>query len=182
MDLLHCTAQAHTLCKEPFQRHISCYSESQVVLLQLPPSRDGGLWLNVIRQRVMYSWRSESMSLRENCITSGSPLYRGLARAIYILCIEHLRILRFSWELNWDLLHCRRTLYAKSHSDGVLVAIRNLRLCCYKRTISSRFLVILLRVPRLEVSYGFLKPQGRGMVFCQVFLLSPVKCTVTELQ
>jgi hypothetical protein len=56
---------------------------------------------------------------------------RGLTVAIYILCIEHLRMLRLSRESNRDLLHCRRTLYAKNHSNGVLVDIRNLSLCCY---------------------------------------------------
>jgi hypothetical protein len=37
---------------------------------------------------------------RENCMTLGSPLCRGLARATYILCIEHPRPKRLSWELN----------------------------------------------------------------------------------
>jgi hypothetical protein len=37
---------------------------------------------------------------RENCITSGSPLCRGLTRATYILCIEHPRPKRLSLESN----------------------------------------------------------------------------------
>ncbi len=36
----------------------------------------------------------------ENCITSGSPLCRGLTRATYILCIEHPRPKRLSQESN----------------------------------------------------------------------------------
>jgi hypothetical protein len=59
---------------------------------------------------------------------------RGLTRATCILCIEHLRMLRSVGNRTWGLLHCRRTLSAlsaKSHSNGVLVAIRNLSLCCY---------------------------------------------------
>jgi hypothetical protein len=54
----------------------------------------------------------------ENCITSGSPLCRGLTRASYIFCIEHQRLMLLG-NRTWDLLHCRRTLYAKSHSNGV---------------------------------------------------------------
>ncbi len=71
---------------------------------------------------------------RENCIMSGSPLCRGLTRATYILCIEHRRASAVQKRRsaarrvkcvavgNWtrDLLDCRRTLYAKSHSNGVI--------------------------------------------------------------
>jgi hypothetical protein len=90
-----------------------CYSS--------PPSRDGGSWLNVIGLRVAYAWRSDRMHVaaRELRITLGSPLCIGLTRAIYILCIEHLRMLHLSGNRTRDLLHCRRTLYAKSHSNGV---------------------------------------------------------------
>ncbi len=35
--------QANTICKEPFERHFSCYSESQLVLLQLPPKSRWGI-------------------------------------------------------------------------------------------------------------------------------------------
>ncbi len=56
---------------------------------------------------------------------------RGLTRAIYILSIEHLR-----------MLHCRRTLYAKSHLNGALVAIRNLSLCCYSSPPSRRWGIV----------------------------------------
>jgi hypothetical protein len=35
--------QANTLCKEPFERRISCHSESQLVLLQLPPKPRWGI-------------------------------------------------------------------------------------------------------------------------------------------
>ncbi len=80
----------------------SCHSGSQLVLLQLPPKLRWGSWLNVIRLRVAYAWRSDRMHVAawELRITSGSPLCRGLTRAIYILCIEHLRMLRLSGELN----------------------------------------------------------------------------------
>jgi hypothetical protein len=93
---------------------LCCYSS--------PPSRDGGSWLNVIRLHVAYGWRSDRMHVAawELRITPGSPLCRGLTRAIYILCIEHRRMLRLSGNLTRDLLHCRRTLYAKSHSNGIL--------------------------------------------------------------
>jgi hypothetical protein len=45
-----------------------------------------------------------------------------------------------------------------------------------------RFLGIILKVLRLEVSVymGFLTRREAGMVFYQVFLLSPLQCTVTE--
>ncbi len=73
---------------------LCCYSS--------PPSRDGGSWLNAIRLRVAYAWRSDRMHVAawELRITSGSPLCRGLTRATYILCIEHLRMLRLRWESN----------------------------------------------------------------------------------
>ncbi len=35
--------------------------------------------------------RRSNFRAAENCITSGSPLCRGLTRATYILCIEHPR-------------------------------------------------------------------------------------------
>ncbi len=73
---------------------LCCYSS--------PPSRDGGSWLNVIRLRVAYAWRSDRMHVAawELRIRSGSPLCRDLTRVIYILCIEHLRMLRLSRESN----------------------------------------------------------------------------------
>ncbi len=41
-------------------------------------------------EREQVAWTSEPL---ENCITSGSPLCRGLIRANYILYIEHLRLM-----------------------------------------------------------------------------------------
>jgi hypothetical protein len=64
---------------------------------------DWGSWRSLTRTRI-YSIgrvevriaregarRSNLRRLREKCITSGSPLCRGLTRATYILCIERLR-------------------------------------------------------------------------------------------
>jgi hypothetical protein len=46
---------------------------------------------------------------------------RGLTRATYIICIEHPRPNRLSRESNpGPPLYCRRTLYAKSRSNGVI--------------------------------------------------------------
>jgi hypothetical protein len=46
---------------------------------------------------------------------------------------------------------------------------------------SLRFLVIILRVRRLEVSVWISLTIGKGgMVFYQVFLLSPLQCTLME--
>jgi hypothetical protein len=95
--------QANTLCKEPFGWRIELpFGISACAATAPPPSRDGVSWLNVIRLRVAYAWRSDRMhvTVRELCITSGSPLCIGLTRAIYILCIEHLRMLRLSRESN----------------------------------------------------------------------------------
>ncbi len=39
----------------------------------------------------------------------------------------------------------------------------------HERTISLRFLDIILRVLRLEVQYGFIKPQGGGYGFLSVY-------------
>ena len=45
----------------------------------------------------------------------------------------------------------------------------------HNRTILFRFLGIILKVLRLEVSYGFITPfREGGMVYCQVFLLFTV--------
>ncbi len=54
----------------------------------------------------------------------------------------------------------------------------------HERTIPLRFLGIILRVLRVEVSVWISKTIGKGggMVFYQVFLLSPLQCTVTELK
>jgi hypothetical protein len=48
---------------------------------------------------------------------------RALTRATYILCIEHLRLMHLSQESKnrtQDLLHCRQTLSAKRHWNGVI--------------------------------------------------------------
>jgi hypothetical protein len=94
-----------------------------------PPSRDfassWGSWLSLTRTRIyligcvevqiarkgarrsnLYCVRgSRALSnlKRENCITSGSPLCRGLTKATYILCIlriEHQRLKRLNRESN----------------------------------------------------------------------------------
>jgi hypothetical protein len=44
----------------------------------------------------------------------------------------------------------------------------------HESTISLRFLEIILRFLRLEVCIGFLNHREGGMVFYQVFLLSPL--------
>jgi hypothetical protein len=46
----------------------------------------------------------------------------------------------------------------------------------HEHTMSLRCIISNLRFP-----YGFLEPLGRGYGFFQVFLLSPLQCTVTEL-
>jgi hypothetical protein len=48
-------------------------------------------------------------------------------------------------------------------------------------TVSKRFLCIISRILRLEVSVKFSKTRGRGYGFYQVFLLSPSQCKITEL-
>ncbi len=60
----------------------------------------------------------------ENCITSGSPLCRGLTRATYILCIEHPRPKRLSQESYLG----PPALQAKSHSNDVIICFSEPRL------------------------------------------------------
>jgi hypothetical protein len=48
----------------------------------------------------------------------------------------------------------------------------------HEGTFSLRFLGIILRILQLEL-FGFLKFRKGGMVFYQVFPLSPLLCTVT---
>ncbi len=68
----------------------------------------------------------------ENCITSGSPLCRGLIRATYILCIEHLRPKRLSRESNPGPSALQaNTLCKEPFEMALLTAIRNLGLYYY---------------------------------------------------
>ncbi len=94
--------QANTLCKEPRTTYWVAIRDLSLCCYSSPPSRDGGSWLNVIRLHVAYAWRSNQMHVAawELRIMSGSPLCRGLTRATYILCIEHLRMLSLSRESN----------------------------------------------------------------------------------
>ncbi len=69
---------------------------------------------------------------RENCITSGSPLCRGLTRATYILCIEHPRPKRLSRESNPGPPALQaNTLMQRAIRTALLTAIRNLGLHYY---------------------------------------------------
>ncbi len=52
----------------------------------------------------------------------------------------------------------------------------------HERKISLSFLGITLGVLRLGFLHWFLKHRDGNMIFYQVFLLSPLQCTVTELQ
>jgi hypothetical protein len=125
-DLLHCRRTLYA--KSHSNGVIDCYLEPQLVLLQLPPSRDvASSWLGILAEfdsdadifyRTCGGPNSERRSKvlkpllhareqgartsepRENRITLGSPLCRGLTRATYILCIEHPRPKRLSRESN----------------------------------------------------------------------------------
>ncbi len=116
-----CTAGEYSMKRAIRMAVFSCHSGSNLCCYSSPPSCDGGLWLNMIRLRVEYAWRSDWMHVPawELRITSGSPLCRGLTRAIYILCIEHLRMLRLSGESNPGPPALQASiLYEKSHSNG----------------------------------------------------------------
>jgi len=97
-----CTAGEHSMQRANRTAYWVAIRDLSLCCYSSPPSRDGGSWLNVNRLRVEYAWRFDRMYVAawELCITSGSPLCRGLTRAIYILCIEHLRMLRLSRESN----------------------------------------------------------------------------------
>jgi hypothetical protein len=113
--------QANTLCKEPFERRYLLQFGSSACVLQLPPSS----WLGIVAEfgsdaNIFHQKRGDPNSERgskalepllrereqgartseprENCFTLGSPLCRGLTRAIYILCIEHPRPMCLSRE------------------------------------------------------------------------------------
>ncbi len=120
--------QANTLFKEPFERRYWLPFETSACTTTAPPKPRcctlligdlGWVWLG----RICLIWRVEvriaregarrlnlscvrgsrafeTSEQRENCITLGSPLCRGLTRATYILCIEHLRLKRLSRESN----------------------------------------------------------------------------------
>ncbi len=113
--------QANTLCKEPFERHYLLLFGTLPCTTKAPPraamsqALDWGSWLSLTRTcggpnskrgskalEPLLRKREQGIrtsELRENCITSGSPLCRrGLTRATYILCIEHPRPKRLSRE------------------------------------------------------------------------------------
>ncbi len=76
--------QASTLWKEPFERPYLVAIRDLTCVATAPPQvtmGDRG-W---IRLRVTYTWRSDRMHVAvwELRITSGSPLCRGLTKAIY---------------------------------------------------------------------------------------------------
>ncbi len=103
--------QANTLCKEPFERCCYLLFRTSPCTTTAPPKLRcrklligdrGWVWLGR-----GYSWSdllreqgARTSEPRENCITLGSPLCRGLTRATYILCIEHPRQMRLSREPN----------------------------------------------------------------------------------
>ncbi len=108
----------------------SCHSGSLLRCYSSPPSRNRGSWLNVIRLRVEYAWRSDRMHVTawELRITSGSPLCRGLTRAISSFCIEHLRMMRIEPGTSctageYSMKRASRTAVFSCHSGSLL--------CCY---------------------------------------------------
>jgi hypothetical protein len=120
--------QASTLWKEPFERPYLVAIRDLTCVATAPPQvtmGDRG-W---IRLRVTYAWRSDRMHVAawELRITSGSPLCRGLTRAIYILSIEHLRMLCLSRESNPGPPALQAsTLWKEPFERPYLVAIRDL--------------------------------------------------------
>jgi hypothetical protein len=124
LDLLPC--RQTLLAMSHSNGIIDCYSEPQLVLLQLPP-RPGCPKLLIVAEfdsdADIFDWTNGGLNsqrgskaleplLREreqgartsepcdNCITSGSPLCRDLTRATYILWIEHPRLMSLSRESN----------------------------------------------------------------------------------
>ncbi len=98
-----CTAGEYSMKRAIRMAVFSCHSGSHLCCYSSPPSRYGGSWLNVIRLRVEYAWRSDRMSLRENCASRrGHQMWRDVntLRARLLLSIEHLRMLRLSRESN----------------------------------------------------------------------------------
>jgi hypothetical protein len=116
---------------QPGSSTVTPLYQLRLVLLQLPPSRIGGSWLNVTRMREAYAWKSECMLLHENCISSGSPLCRGLTKAIYIFCIEHLRMWRLSRVSNPGPPALQANTLCKEPLERCINCHRNLDLCCY---------------------------------------------------
>ncbi len=121
--------QANTLCKEPFeQRYQLLFGTSNCTTTASPKLRCRKLFgirimaefdsnadiSDIARVEVRIAGEGESpltsISGRRSRglvplqhITSGSPLCRGLTRAMYILCIEHLSI--SVGNRTWGLLH-----------------------------------------------------------------------------
>ncbi len=120
--------QASTLWKEPFERPYLVAIRDLTCAATAPKSR-WGIVAECDRLRVEYALRSDRMHAAawELRITSGSPLCRGLIRAIYILCIEHLRMLCLSRESNPGPPALQAsTLWKEPFERPYLVAIRDL--------------------------------------------------------
>jgi hypothetical protein len=132
--------QASTLWKGQFERPSLVAIRDFTGVATAPPlSHDGGSWLNTVA--MMYAWRSDRMHVAvwELRITSGSPLCRGLTRAIYILSIEHLRMLRLSGESNPRPPALQAsTLWKEPFERPYLIAIRDLT--CVATEASGRSL------------------------------------------
>ncbi len=131
----------HTLYDDSTHSH-SCHSWMFYCNFLCPLQKKRRLCLSSFLKGNISKRFDRSEILRFHCliklntpmhITKPSSRYSIVTRAIYIPCIEHLRMLRLSRESNPEppSLDCRRTFYAKSHSNGILVAIRKLSLCCY---------------------------------------------------
>jgi hypothetical protein len=81
----------------------------------------------LLREREQGALTSEQ---RENCITLGSPLCRGLIRATYILCIEHPRLMRLSRESNpGPPATAGKHSMQRAIQMALLTAIRDLAAC-----------------------------------------------------
>jgi hypothetical protein len=127
----------------------------------------------------------------ENCITSGSPLCRGLTRAIYIPFIELLRPGRLSQDWTLDLLHCRRPIHRAYATRASQPGIEPGTSCTagehsMKRTIQTAYLlairdllVLLLQLPPsrdkgswLNVLVRLLRTRGEPNACCCVRMAS----------
>ncbi len=159
-----CTAGEYSIKRSIRTAVFSCHSGSHLCCYSSPPSRDGGLWLNVIRLRVEYTDSTECMSLRENCASRrGHHYVETWPEPSTSFCIEHLRMLCLSRESNPGPPALQAsTLWIEPFERAYFVAIRDLTCAATKQPFSPPFKILVCEPYKL-FHHNFYKLQ---FLFC----------------
>jgi hypothetical protein len=149
-----CTAGEYSMKRAIRTAVFSCHSGSYLCCYSTPPSHDdGGSWLNPVACDVRMEIRPNACRCVRIAHHVGVTTMQGLDQG-------HLHPQHRASENVASQPGSRRTLYAKSHSNGVLVAIWDLSLCCYNtnddRPHYSLTCVSAVGNKRYSMTYAFL--------------------------